>query len=67
MEAVRVFSNFQRSSGDAVLGTLPALPVHPKDASFQAAPYYKYKEYLLRCVDQLHPGDIKAWNFVWKF
>eukprot|EP00435_Cladocopium_sp_Y103_P019838 s1396_g4.t2 len=33
---------------------------HEIDASFQAAPYYKYKEYLLRCVDQLHPGDIKA-------
>ena len=52
----------------SVTGVESAWPPNlPEDASFQAAPYYKYKEYLLRCVDQLHPGDIKAWKNAWTF
>lgn len=30
------------------------------DSSFQAVPYYKYKEYMLRSVGEMHPGDLEA-------
>eukprot|EP00438_Fugacium_kawagutii_P028378 Skav221622 [mRNA] locus=scaffold2664:54783:56353:+ [translate_table: standard] len=30
------------------------------DSNFQAVPYYKYKEYMLRSVGEMHPGDLEA-------
>ena len=30
------------------------------DSKFQPVPYYKYKHYLLRTVEQIHPGDMQA-------